>query len=122
MFSQVVLESGKEVVEVKPQIDEIVKLAGRGMIITGAGPPGTEFDFCSRYFCPQFGIDEVIHGTLTFERLEFASRLFLIMLKSATEKDLSSSFYALIDLIRIQHVNDLLNVFRILSVEVLIVH
>lgn len=54
----VVLASGKEVVEVEPQIDEIAKWAGRGMIITGAGPLGTEFDFCSRFFCPQFGIDE----------------------------------------------------------------
>lgn len=71
VFSQVVLASGKEVVEVEPQIDEIVKLPGRGMIITGAGPSGTEFDFCSRFFCPQLGIDEVIHDSLTFERLEF---------------------------------------------------
>lgn len=74
VFSQVVLASGKEVVEVEPQIDEIVKLPGRGMIITGAGPSGTEFDFCSRFFCPQLGIDEVIHDSLTFEKdLNFAS-------------------------------------------------
>lgn len=54
----VLLTSGREVVEAQPQIDEVVKLPGTGMIITGAGPPGTEFDFCSRFFCPKLGINE----------------------------------------------------------------
>ncbi|KAM7521574.1 hypothetical protein LguiA_011476 [Lonicera macranthoides] len=54
----VVLPSGKTVAEIQPQFDEIEKCAGRGMIITGSGPPGSGFDFYSRYFCPKLGVNE----------------------------------------------------------------
>lgn len=57
---QVVLPSGKAVEEFKPDIDEIQKLPGRGMIVTGLAPVGSGFDFFSRFFCPKLGINEVI--------------------------------------------------------------
>ncbi|KOM35006.1 hypothetical protein LR48_Vigan02g115600 [Vigna angularis] len=44
--------------EVKPQLDAIVKCSGRGIIVSGIAPPGSGFDFYSRFFCPKFGINE----------------------------------------------------------------
>uniref|UniRef100_J3KYL4 Uncharacterized protein n=1 Tax=Oryza brachyantha TaxID=4533 RepID=J3KYL4_ORYBR len=52
------LSSGKEVADIIPNIDEIKKCDGRGVIVTGPGPAGSEYDFFSRFFCPKFGIDE----------------------------------------------------------------
>jgi hypothetical protein len=54
------LSSGKEVADVLPNIEEIKKCAGRGVIITGPAPAGSGYDFFTRFFCPKFGIDEVI--------------------------------------------------------------
>ncbi|KAL3517556.1 hypothetical protein ACH5RR_020145 [Cinchona calisaya] len=54
----VVLPSGKAVVEAEPQFDEIKKIPGRGMIITGLAPPESGFDFYSRFFCPKYGVNE----------------------------------------------------------------
>ncbi|XP_034691720.1 uncharacterized isomerase BH0283-like [Vitis riparia] len=54
----VVLPSGKTVVDIEPQFDDIQKLPGRGLIITGLAPPESEFDFFSRFFCPKLGIKE----------------------------------------------------------------
>ncbi|CAA0832095.1 Transcription factor EGL1, partial [Striga hermonthica] len=54
----VVLASGEAVVEAQPILDEIQKYPGRGMIITGLAPTGSGFDFFSRFFCPNFGINE----------------------------------------------------------------
>ncbi|KAK3193844.1 hypothetical protein Dsin_025154 [Dipteronia sinensis] len=54
----VVLPSAKSVTEVQPQIDEIVKCPGRGIIISGLAPPESGFDFYSRFFCQKFGINE----------------------------------------------------------------
>lgn len=45
--------------ELQPQIDAIQKLPGRGLIVTGSAPPGSGFDFYSRFFCPKLGIKEV---------------------------------------------------------------
>lgn len=53
------LPSGKAVSEYQPQFDDIQKLPGRGLIITGLAPPGSGFDFYSRFFCPKYGINEV---------------------------------------------------------------
>lgn len=53
------LPSGKAVMEIKPDIDEIRKCPGRGIMVTGVAPPESGFDFYSRFFCPKFGIDEV---------------------------------------------------------------
>ncbi|XP_061346598.1 uncharacterized protein LOC133292224 [Gastrolobium bilobum] len=50
--------SGKIVTEVQPQLDAIVKCPGRGIIVSGIAPPGSGFDFYSRFFCPKFGINE----------------------------------------------------------------
>lgn len=54
----VVLSSGKTVVDIEPQFDDIQKLPGRGLIITGLAPPESEFDFFSRSFYPKLGIKE----------------------------------------------------------------
>ncbi|KAK8635935.1 hypothetical protein V6N13_004647 [Hibiscus sabdariffa] len=54
----VVLPSGKSVIEMEPQIDEILKCPGRGLIVSGVAPPDSEFDFVSRFFCPKLGISE----------------------------------------------------------------
>ncbi|KAK1372968.1 putative PhzC/PhzF-type epimerase [Heracleum sosnowskyi] len=54
----IVLPSGKAVSEYQPQFDEIQKLPGRGLIITGLAPAASGFDFYSRFFCPKLGIKE----------------------------------------------------------------
>ncbi|KAJ0979625.1 hypothetical protein J5N97_015099 [Dioscorea zingiberensis] len=50
--------SGLDVVNLKPNFDEIQKCAGRGIIITGSAPSGSGYDFFSRFFCPKLGINE----------------------------------------------------------------
>ncbi|KAJ6899992.1 hypothetical protein NC652_026208 [Populus alba x Populus x berolinensis] len=54
----VVLPSGKDVTEINPEFDEILKCPGRGVIVSGVAPPESGFDFCSRFFCPKLGINE----------------------------------------------------------------
>ncbi|MBA0736445.1 hypothetical protein Gogos_009999 [Gossypium gossypioides] len=54
----VVLPSGKSVIEMEPRFDDILKCPGRGLIVSGAAPPDSEFDFISRFFCPKYGIKE----------------------------------------------------------------
>ncbi|XP_014513002.1 uncharacterized protein LOC106771522 isoform X2 [Vigna radiata var. radiata] len=49
---------GENVREVEPQFDAISKCRGRGVIISGVAPPGSGFDFYSRYFCPKDGVNE----------------------------------------------------------------
>lgn len=60
-FWQVVLPSGKTVADLQPQFDEIIRWPGRGVIVTGIAPPGSGFDFFSRFFCPKSGINEVTY-------------------------------------------------------------
>ncbi|XP_031500840.1 uncharacterized protein LOC116264646 [Nymphaea colorata] len=50
--------SGNVVKDIQPQFDELEKCPGRGIIITGAAPQGSGFDFFSRFFCPKLGITE----------------------------------------------------------------
>jgi hypothetical protein len=57
---QVELSSAKEVADIVPSIDEIKSLDSRGLIVTGPAPAGSGYDFFTRFFCPKFGIDEVI--------------------------------------------------------------
>ncbi|XP_042503426.1 uncharacterized isomerase BH0283-like isoform X2 [Macadamia integrifolia] len=52
------LSSGKTVADLQPQLDEIRKCPGRGVIVTGPAPDGSGFDFFSRFFCPKLGINE----------------------------------------------------------------
>ncbi|KAF5187287.1 Phenazine biosynthesis-like domain-containing protein [Thalictrum thalictroides] len=52
------LPSGMLVADLQPNLDEIHKCAGRGVIITGIAPRESGFDFFSRFFCPKFGINE----------------------------------------------------------------
>ncbi|XP_028550309.1 uncharacterized protein LOC110092449 [Dendrobium catenatum] len=52
------LSSGEDVTNLKPNFDELCKCAGRGVIVTAPAPPGSDFDFFSRFFCPKFGINE----------------------------------------------------------------
>lgn len=54
----VVVASGKNVTEVQPQFDVVVKCPATGIIVTGIAPPESGFDFYSRYFSPKFGINE----------------------------------------------------------------
>ena len=57
--SQVVLESGLDVANIKPQIEEIRECLFLGVVITGPAPEGSRFDFFTRFFCPKLGVDEV---------------------------------------------------------------
>ncbi|XP_023886604.1 uncharacterized protein LOC111998746 isoform X2 [Quercus suber] len=54
----VVLPSGESVVEIQPEFDAIRKCPGLGIIVTGAAPSGSGFDFYSRVFWPKLGINE----------------------------------------------------------------
>ena len=54
------LPSEKAVAELDPQFDEVKRCPGRGIIVTGPASPETGFDFYSRFFCPKFGVNEVI--------------------------------------------------------------
>ncbi|KAE9611495.1 putative phenazine biosynthesis PhzF protein [Lupinus albus] len=54
----VVVTSGTSVTELQPQVDAIVKCPGRGIIVSAIAPPGSGFDFYSRFFCPKTGINE----------------------------------------------------------------
>ncbi|XP_044366359.1 uncharacterized isomerase BH0283-like [Triticum aestivum] len=57
-FFQVELSSGEEVVDVVPNMEQLKKCAGRGVIVTGQAPPRSGYDFFSRFFSPKWGIDE----------------------------------------------------------------
>lgn len=54
------MPSSEDVIDACLELEEIKKLPGRGLIICAAGPSGSGFDFFSRFFAPNFGIDEVI--------------------------------------------------------------
>jgi len=43
----------------QPYIEEIRKWQGRGVVVTGAAPKNSGFDFYSRFFCPNLGMNEV---------------------------------------------------------------
>ncbi|PON65767.1 Phenazine biosynthesis protein [Parasponia andersonii] len=54
----VVVPSAKAVTDLQPDFDAIGKYPGRGTIVTGVAPPESGFDFYSRFFSPQYGINE----------------------------------------------------------------
>ncbi|KDP21484.1 hypothetical protein JCGZ_21955 [Jatropha curcas] len=54
----IVVPSAKVVTELEPQFDEVLKLPGRGLIVTGVAPSDSGFDFYSRFFCPKMGVNE----------------------------------------------------------------
>ncbi|CAA7405949.1 unnamed protein product [Spirodela intermedia] len=54
----VVLASGKDVADIKPQFEELKRCPRRGVIITGPAPEGSGFDFFTRFFCPKLGVNE----------------------------------------------------------------
>jgi predicted PhzF superfamily epimerase YddE/YHI9 len=54
------LSSGKEVADVLPNIEEIRKCTGRGVITTGPRPAGSGYNFFMCFFFPKWGIDEVM--------------------------------------------------------------
>ncbi|KAF4379995.1 hypothetical protein G4B88_029987 [Cannabis sativa] len=62
----VVVPSAKDVIDLQPNFDAIGKFPGNGMIVTGIAPSESEFDFYSRCFFPQYGINEVISVCLSF--------------------------------------------------------
>lgn len=62
-----VFETENQIEKIKPDLKQIAKLGGRGVIITAKGD---KVDFVSRFFAPQSGIDEdpvtgSAHTTLT---------------------------------------------------------
>ncbi|XP_074304708.1 uncharacterized protein LOC141639510 [Silene latifolia] len=57
--------SGKIVADLCPSINEIQKWRGRGVVITGAAPKDSGFDFFSRFFCPNLGmIEDPVCGSI----------------------------------------------------------
>jgi PhzF family phenazine biosynthesis protein len=63
----VVLESEKEVRDLRPDFSELAQVDCEGVIVTA---PGDEVDFVSRFFAPRMGIPEdpvtgAAHSTLT---------------------------------------------------------
>ncbi|KAJ0245207.1 hypothetical protein HA466_0186780 [Hirschfeldia incana] len=54
----VVLSSWESVTKMQPRIDEISKCPCEGLMVTAAASAGSQYDFCSRYFAPNFGINE----------------------------------------------------------------
>ncbi|CAF1923568.1 BnaC05g01790D [Brassica napus] len=54
----VVLSSWESVTELQPRIDEISKCSCEGLMVSAAASAGSQYDFCSRYFAPKFGINE----------------------------------------------------------------
>ncbi|KAF0922152.1 hypothetical protein E2562_027766 [Oryza meyeriana var. granulata] len=52
------LKLSEEVVNVCPNIAELVQCAGRGVAVTGPAPAGSSYDFFSRFFCPKYGLNE----------------------------------------------------------------
>ncbi len=62
-----VYENEEDILNLKPDFNKIIELAGQGLIVTA---PGLYHDFVSRYFCPKYGINEdpvtgSAHTTLT---------------------------------------------------------
>ncbi|KAL6850494.1 hypothetical protein ACP4OV_021121 [Aristida adscensionis] len=52
------LSSGEKLASISPNISEIKVCSGPGLILTGPAPTGSYYDFFTRYFAPNFGIDE----------------------------------------------------------------
>ena len=46
-------------IEIQPEFDAICKCPGLGIIVSGAAPSGSGFDFYSQVFWPKLGINEV---------------------------------------------------------------
>jgi len=86
------LSSGKEVADIIPNIHEIKVCSGRGVIVTGPAPAGSGFDFFTRFFCPKFGVDEVMSYSFPKYTLE-ELRLLNIKLKNGTLSILVSNKY-----------------------------
>ena len=51
----IVLDSQEQIEQLQPNFQKISSLSSRGIIVTA---PGTDVDFVSRAFFPQFGVDE----------------------------------------------------------------
>lgn len=51
--------SAEAVTDLQPNFDAVGKFPGTGTIVTGIAPPESGFDFYSRFFSPQYGINEV---------------------------------------------------------------
>ncbi|KAK7344488.1 hypothetical protein VNO77_14143 [Canavalia gladiata] len=52
------LASGKAVADLQPDIAAIAKCPGDGILVSGAAPPESGFDFYCRFFFPKAGINE----------------------------------------------------------------
>nr|XP_011459784.1 PREDICTED: phenazine biosynthesis-like domain-containing protein 1 [Fragaria vesca subsp. vesca] len=49
---------GNTMAELQPNFAIAKCPSSMGLIVTGIAPPGFEYDFYSRFFCPQFGVNE----------------------------------------------------------------
>ena len=67
---QVVLPSGESVVEIRLEFDTICKCPEKGIIVSGAAPSGSGFDFYSRFFAPKLGVNEVNISALGLNHLQ----------------------------------------------------
>lgn len=52
------VESEEVVRSIQPDFRQLATLPARGVIVTAAANPASEYDFVSRFFCPSVGINE----------------------------------------------------------------
>ncbi|XP_011625688.1 uncharacterized protein LOC18440571 isoform X2 [Amborella trichopoda] len=73
------LSSVKDLMNLRPQFDEIRKCKGRGVIVTALAPIETGYDFLSRFFCPKVGVNEASErgGKLVIEYKKDANRVII---------------------------------------------
>lgn len=63
-YSQVEVSSAKDILDLRPNFEEIQKCAGGSIVVTAPAPANSEFDFFTRFFCPKFGVNEVFYAPL----------------------------------------------------------
>lgn len=54
------MHSTEDVENIKPRVENLLNLPGRGVIVTAPAAASSEYDFTSRFFCPKLGINEVL--------------------------------------------------------------
>lgn len=52
------VESEEMVRSIQPDFKQLAQIPARGIIVTAAANPASEYDFVSRFFCPSVGINE----------------------------------------------------------------
>ena len=54
------LQCSEDVENINPEFERLLDLPGRGVIVTAPAAAISEYDFISRFFCPKFGVKEVL--------------------------------------------------------------